>query len=77
MTTLCLGTFSKRTATYLRGMCNESPSCNAYLVFRGRGSRKENGNNQTLPVKYAEKVAVYIRPKKRKTKGEIIWQKQT
>lgn len=60
---LCLGVFPKRTAQYLRSVVKENPKCNVHLVFRGRGSRKEHGDAQDLPVKYAEKVAVYVRHK--------------
>ena len=61
--TLCLGVLKKREALYLRSVCKDSPQCNVYLAFRGRGSRKKHGNSQDLPVKYAEKVAVYIKSK--------------
>ena len=63
--TYCLGVFNKKAAHYLRSMCKDSPQCTVYLTLRGRGPRKEHGKNmcQDLPLKYADKVAVYAKPK--------------
>ena len=59
----CLGVFPKRQAKYLMSMIRENKKNNVYVVLRGRGSRKEHGNNQDLPVRYADNVAMYVRSK--------------
>lgn len=61
--TYCLGVFNKGEAYALRKLCKTNKQCTVNLMFRGRGSRKEYGNKQDLPVKYAKNVAIYVKPK--------------
>ena len=58
----CIGTYPKWLAHILRWYMSRQKGFNAKLHFRGRGYRQGVLRyRQSLPLKYATRVAIYIR----------------
>lgn len=58
----CIGTYPKWLAYVMRWFMRKQKGYNVELWFRGRGGRKGSiSYRQSLPLKYASKVAIYIK----------------